>query len=90
MAEAAGYQLDQFERSKLLNVPRLANLVAMFGQFVRRRVFFSNLKGHCHGCFFDNIYLGIHLATLKGQTCEMDSCKWSDLQEERQQIAVLL
>ena len=40
MAEAARCQLDQFERSKFLPVPRLANLVAMFGQFVRRRVFF--------------------------------------------------
>ena len=44
MAEAAGCQLDQFERSKLLSVPRLANLVAMFGQFVRRRVFFWNVR----------------------------------------------
>ena len=43
MAEATWCQLDQFERSKLLNVPRFANLVAMFGQFVRRRVF-SNVK----------------------------------------------
>ena len=43
---------------------------------LRRRVFFSNVKGHCHGCFFDNI-----LATLKGQKCEIDSCKWSDLQK---------
>ena len=41
VAEAARCQLDQFERSKLLWVPRLANLVAMFGQFVRRRVFFE-------------------------------------------------
>ena len=38
VAEAARCQLDQFERSKLLHVPRLANLVAMFSQFVRRRV----------------------------------------------------
>ena len=49
VAEAAGCQLDPFERSKLSCVPRLANLVAMFGQFVRRRVlfflfFFSNVK----------------------------------------------
>ena len=39
VAEAAGCQLDQFERSKLHRVPRLANLVAMFGQFVWRSVF---------------------------------------------------
>ena len=44
MAETARCQLDQFERSKLLTVPRLANLVAMFGQFVRRRVFFRMLR----------------------------------------------
>ena len=43
VAEAAWCQLDQLERSKLLMVPRLANLVAMFGQFVRRRVC-SNVK----------------------------------------------
>ena len=44
MAEAARCQLDQFERSKLRTVPRLANLVAMmFGQFVKRRVFFGLL-----------------------------------------------
>ena len=23
---------------------------------LRRRVFFSNVKGHCQGCFFDNIW----------------------------------
>ena len=23
---------------------------------LRRRVFFSNVKGHCHGCFFDNVW----------------------------------
>ena len=57
MAEAAGCQLDQFERSKILTVPRRANLVAMFGQFVRLldAFFFSAVQGHCHGCFFDNI-----------------------------------
>ena len=55
MAEAAGCQLDQFERSKPRQVPRLASLVEMFGQFVRRGIFFSNVKGHGHGCFFDNI-----------------------------------
>ena len=44
VAQAAGCQLDQFERSKLHRVPRLANLVAMFGQFITRRVFFSNVK----------------------------------------------
>ena len=41
VAEAAWCQLDQFERSKLLWVPRFANFVAMFGQFVRRFVFFE-------------------------------------------------
>ena len=41
VAEAAGCQLDQFERSKLQTAPRFANLVAMFGQFVRRRVFLN-------------------------------------------------
>ena len=57
MAEAAGCQLYQFERSRFQKVPRLANLVAMFGQFVRRRVV-SNIKAivtACHGCFFGNI-----------------------------------
>ena len=44
VAEAAGCQLDQFERSRLLWVPRFANLVAMFGQFVRCRVFFWMLR----------------------------------------------
>ena len=47
-------------------------------------VFFSNVKGHCHGCFFDNIWQHWKANNVK------DSCKWSDLQEERQQIAVLL
>ena len=43
MAETARCPLDQFERSSLLCVPRFANLVAMFGQFVRPldAVFFS-------------------------------------------------
>ena len=41
VAEAAGCQLGQFERSKLRTVPRLAKLAAMFGQFVRRRVFLA-------------------------------------------------
>ena len=40
VAEAAGCQLDQFKRSKLLTVPRVANLVAMFRQFVETRCFF--------------------------------------------------
>ena len=40
MAEAARRQLDQFKRSKLLRVPRLANLVAMFGQYVEMPYFF--------------------------------------------------
>ena len=75
MAEAAGCQLDQFKRSRLLMVPRLANLVAMFGQFVETRCFFSNVKGHCHGCFFDT------MTTLTGQKCEIDRCKWSDWQK---------
>ena len=34
-------------------------------------MFFFNVKGQCHGCFFDNIW----------QHCEIDSCKWSDLQK---------
>ena len=44
MAEAARRQLDQFERSKLSRAPRLANLVAMFGQFVETRCFFPNVN----------------------------------------------
>ena len=44
VAAAAWCQLDQFERSKLSTVPRLADLVAMFDQFVRRSVL-SNVKG---------------------------------------------
>ena len=44
MAEAAWCQLDQFERSKFRIVPRLANLVAMFGQFVRPVHFCSNVN----------------------------------------------
>ena len=77
MAETARCQLDQFERSKLLMVPRFANLVAMFGQFVRLldAVFFQ-WKGQ-----LSRQFLWQHLATLKGQTCEIDSCKWSDLQK---------
>ena len=43
VAEAAGCQLDEFERSKLLFVPRFANLVAMFGQFVETPCFFSRM-----------------------------------------------
>ena len=38
-----GRQLDQFERSKLSFVPRFANLVAMFGQFVETPCFFSRM-----------------------------------------------
>ena len=58
VAEAARCQLDQFERSKLLSVPRFANLVAMFGQFVETACFFFRIliKGHCHGCFFDTVW----------------------------------
>ena len=41
VAEAARRQLDQFKGSKLLSVPRLANLVAMFGQFVETPCFFQ-------------------------------------------------
>ena len=78
VAEAARRQLDQFKRSRLLMVPRLANLVAMFGQFVRRRVFFPNVKGHCHSCFFDNIW---QHWKAKRQTCEIERCKWSDFQK---------
>ena len=56
VAEAARRQLEQSERSKLWRVPRFANLVAMFGQFVETPCFFSIVKGHCQGCFFDNIW----------------------------------
>ena len=57
VAEAARCKLDQFKRSKLWRVPRLANLVAMFGQLgYTPCFFFSNVKGHCHGCFFDSIW----------------------------------
>ena len=76
VAEAARCQLDQFKRSKLPIVPGLANLVAMFGQFVETPCFFSNVKGHCHGCFFYNIW-----THWKAKNCEIDSCKWSDLQK---------
>ena len=44
MAEAARRQLDQFERSKILTVPPLENLVAMFGQFVEMLCFFPMLR----------------------------------------------
>ena len=43
MAEATRRQLDQFERSRFLRVPRFANLFAMFGQFVKR-VFLGMLR----------------------------------------------
>ena len=43
---------------------------------LRRCVFFSNVKGHCQGCFFDNIW-----QRWKAKKCEIDSCKWSDLQK---------
>ena len=72
VAEAARRQLDQFGRSKLRMVPRFANLVAMFGQFVETPCFFPMLS---------RLFLWQHLTTLKGQKCEIDSCKWSDLQK---------
>ena len=75
VAEAAWCQLDQFERSKFRIVPRFANLVAMFGQFVRRCVFFWMLRQ------LSRLFLWQHLATLKGHKCEIDSCKGSDMQE---------
>ena len=76
LAEAARRQLDQFERSRLFCVPRLANKVAMFGQFVHRPCFFLECEGP-----WSRLFLWQHLATLKGQKCEIDSCKWSDLQK---------
>ena len=75
VAEAGWCQLDQFERSKFRIVPRFANLVAMFGQFVRRCVFFWMLRQ------LSRLFLWQHLATLKGHKCEIDSCKGSDMQE---------
>ena len=66
VAEAARCQLDQFERSKLRRVPRLANLVAMFGQFVRRRVFL----------YVKAIVTAVSLTTFgntESQTCEINS-----------------
>ena len=39
---------------------------------LRRRVFFPMLS---------RLFLWQHLTTLKGQKCEIDSCKWSDLQK---------
>ena len=44
VAEAARCQLDQFERSTLWWVPRLANFVAMFGQFVETPCNFPMLR----------------------------------------------
>ena len=76
VAEAAWCQLDQFERSRLFCVPRLANKVAMFGQFVHTPCFFLECEGP-----WSRLFLWQHLATLKGQKCEIDSCKWSDLQK---------
>ena len=55
VAEAARRQLDQFGRSKLRMVPRLANLVAMFGQFVETPCFFSNVVTAVSLTTFDNI-----------------------------------
>ena len=76
VAEAARRQLDQFERSILLWVPRLASLVAMFGQFVETPCFvFPMFKAIVTAVLWQ------HLATLKGQKCEIDSFKWSDLQK---------
>ena len=40
VAEVARRQLDQFKGSRLLRAPRLANLVAMFGQFIETLCFF--------------------------------------------------
>ena len=56
-------------------MPCLANLVEMFGQFVRRRVCFPMLRP------LSRQFLCQHLATLKGQKCDIDSCKWPDLQK---------
>ena len=88
MAEAAWRQLDQFKRSKLLRVPRLANLVAMFGQYVEMPYFFRMSKGHCHGCFFDNIWQHWKAKNVKESVGNGQTCK-SHSQEERRQIAVL-
>ena len=44
---------------------------------LRRRVFFLECSGP-----LSRLFLWQHLATLKGQKCEIDdSCKWSDLQK---------
>ena len=57
MADATGCQLDQFERSKLLKSALSCKLgwdvwpVRLDAVFV-----FSNVKGHCHGSFFANIW----------------------------------
>ena len=52
-------------------------------------VFFLNVKGHCHGCFFDNIWQHWKAKNVKYTVANGRTCK-SHLQEERQQIAVLL
>ena len=59
---------------------------------LRCRAFFPMLRA-----IVTAVSLTAFLATLTGQKCEIDSCKWSDLQkspaslqEERQQIAILL
>ena len=51
--------------------------------------FFSNVKGHCHGCFFDNIWQHWKAKTVKQTVANGETYK-SQLQEERQQIAILL
>ena len=52
-------------------------------------VFFSNVKGHCHGCFFDNIWQHWKAKNVKWTVANGRTCR-SHLQEERQQIAVLV
>ena len=89
VAEAARCQLDQFERSKLRMAPRFANLVAMFGQFVRRRVFL-NVKATVTAVSLTT-FGNIERPKMWNRQLllQMVGLAKSHLPEERQQIAVL-
>ena len=45
-------------------MPRLASLVVLFGQFVETPCFFLNVKGHCHGSFFERFWISLLITTL--------------------------
>ena len=91
VAGATGSQLDQFERSKLPIVPRVANLVAMFGQFAVTQCFFSRILRAIVTavCSTTNTWQHCMAQNMKQTVANGRTCK-SHLQEERQQIAVLL